>query len=119
MKNKTLVIIFLVILIAGVCAYIIFQTGNKADAEAVITLKGEVIHRISLSDVKESYTIDVEGSTVLVEKGRICMLEADCPDRLCVKSGYTSGPSKPIVCLPKQIVINITSASDGVDAVAR
>ncbi len=119
MKNKTLIIIFAALLIMASCAYFIFRSGNGNSAEAVITLKGEVIHRIDLSSVEKSYTLDVNGSTVLVEKGRICIENADCPDRLCVKTGYTSGPSKPIVCLPKQIVINVTSAAEHVDVVVR
>lgn len=119
MKNRTLIIIFAALLIVAACAYFIFQADSSAKSEAVITLRGEVIHTIDLSNVPQSYTIDIEGSTVLVEEGRICMQDADCPDKLCVNTGYTSGPSKPIVCLPKQIVINVRTASESVDAVVR
>ncbi|MGN1098388.1 MAG: NusG domain II-containing protein, partial [Clostridia bacterium] len=74
---------------AGVIAYRYFTAGDGRTAK--ITLNGEVIKTVDLS-VTEPYEFDVESgggyNRIRVENGRIAVIDADCPDRLCVKQGY-------------------------------
>ena len=59
---------------------------------------------------------DESGSnTVTVEKGRICILEADCPDQICVNQGWISDSTVPIVCLPHKLMIEIVSGGGELD----
>lgn len=90
---------------------------------ACITQKGQVLEEIDLSQVDEPYSFTIEGengalNTVLVEPGRICISEASCPDQICVHQGWISDGSEPIVCLPNQVVIQITGGGSQVDAAA-
>ncbi len=48
-----------------------------------------------------------EHNTVGIKDGKVRMLKADCPDKLCVKQG--AGDVLPIVCLPNQVVVEIRS----------
>jgi hypothetical protein len=81
------------------------------------------VERIDLSAVKETYTLTYTGKSgvtdvVEVSPGQIRVLEADCPDQICVKQGWIKNSVAPIVCLPNALVIQITDAPDaGVDAV--
>ena len=47
------------------------------------------------------------------------MIDADCPDQLCVKQKKISLKNETIVCLPNKVVIEIEGAdSSQLDAVA-
>jgi len=81
-----------------------------------------LIERVDLSAVSEPFTIiaqsDLSTNVILVERGRIKMLSADCPDGTCVRQGWSNNNARPIVCLPHRIVIQFENASlSEVDAV--
>lgn len=37
------------------------------------------------------------------------MIEADCPDKLCVHQGYISRVGEVLVCIPNKVVVEIKS----------
>ena len=83
---------------------------NKTSANVVrIFQEGVQIERLDLSAVTEPYSFTVESglgiNIISVEKGRIRISEANCPDGLCVRQGWISGGAMPIVCLPHQLII--------------
>ncbi|MFR4337598.1 MAG: NusG domain II-containing protein [Lachnospira pectinoschiza] len=50
------------------------------------------------------------------------MTDADCPDKLCVKTGMISKTGETIVCLPHRVVVEIIGAAaddSGVDSIVR
>lgn len=90
---------------------------------ARVSQGGVVIREIDLTQVEEPYSFVVEGesgalNTVQVEPGRICIREASCPDQVCVHQGWISDSSKPIVCLPNQVMVQISGGGGTVDAAA-
>jgi hypothetical protein len=46
------------------------------------------------------------------EDGRITVIEANCPDRDCVKRGWLKKPGDSAVCLPHRLVIRLTGESE-------
>ncbi len=119
-------------ILAGVLAAVVFLSAgvlvwrklNPQEARiAKITQKGQVLREIDLTQVKEPYSFVIEGengalNTVQVEPGRICISEASCPDQICVHQGWIGDGSEPIVCLPNQVIIQITGGGSQVDAAA-
>lgn len=104
-KNKNIVFAAIFAGVIVICAmFLIFRQGKVAK----IYCDGQCVASVDLDKVSESREIKVgEGNVVLVEKGKISMKSADCPDKLCVKQGKISTGSIPIVCLPNKIVIRI------------
>ena len=51
-------------------------------------------------------------NTILVEQGRIRVIEANCPDQVCVRQGAISGGYVPIACVPHGLVIDILNPED-------
>lgn len=82
---------------------------------AVVYKDGEEIARIRLDSVTESYTIPLDGNTILVEPGKICMQSADCPDKLCIHQGTLTTQGR-IVCLPNRVLIEMEREKDAPDA---
>ena len=48
---------------------------------------------------------------IVMDNGRVRIAEADCPDQLCVRTGWVSVAPQQIVCLPYRVVIRIISAT--------
>lgn len=112
--------------IVAVSAAVWLMRKNASDGDMVIariTQDGTVIREIDLSGVAEPYefvigTSDGGSNRVRVERGRICVTDADCPDRICVNQGYIADASVPIVCLPHKLTIEITGGGSEYDAAA-
>ncbi len=80
--------------------------GQKERHIAHIYLEGELIKELDLSAAAEPYTFKAEANyynIIEVAAGQIKVIEANCPDQLCVKQGYLQ--NSPIICLPNQMII--------------
>ena len=55
---------------------------------------------------------------IRVERGRIAVVSADCPDGACVRRGWISYAGGGAVCLPHRLVVRIKGAGGGVDGVS-
>lgn len=124
--KKALVLTALVILLLGIsAAALYFQNRISGAAKtALIYQDGQLLHEIDLSHVAKPYTFTIEApgggcNTIRVEQGRIGISEADCPDKICQKMGMVETSSYPISCLPHKLLIKISSADGGLDAVAQ
>ncbi len=125
MKTKTWILCFLALFVLLLCAAWLLmrqKTGHIAN----IYQDGQCICSIDLSDVTESYSFSITDShghenLVEVEPGRIRIAEANCPDQVCVDTGWISNGLRPIVCLPAKLSIQMenTPQVDGspIDAV--
>ena len=123
MNRNAKVILLLLVLVGAACAAYVLLRPAGTGVVARITLDGELVEEIDLSAVTEPYTFTLEGpggftNTIEVEHGRIRVLEAGCPDQVCVNQGYISDGTVPIVCLPNRLVIEIGGGGDSLDAAA-
>jgi len=103
------VIIFLVFTI-GFAGFRLWQSSRNKDLIAVITQNDKVIERIDLNKVEEPRTITLSGdyhNIVRVEKGRIRYEDSDCPNRICVNTGWLYKYGDIAVCLPNKTIIQI------------
>ena len=124
MKNRKIIIAVGLIFLVSVCLSVcILRHSNKQAVE--IVQDGTVIREIDLSRVARAYSFEVESAdggrnTILVEPGRICVSEANCPDQICVYQGWLSDQAFPIVCLPHRLVISLKDlAGASTDVVSR
>ena len=101
---------------AALCCLLLFSGRGAATAE--VYRDGKLVRRIDLGSVTSPYTLDVgEGNTLEVERGRVRMLRADCPDQICVHQSWSSSAAKPIVCLPNRVTVILTGGGNGPDGV--
>ena len=115
-SNLKWIIIFAALCL--ICGFIIVIAGHRSGETAEIIVDGEVIRTVDLSEACE-FNIDLgdgEFNRISVKDGRIAVIDASCPDKLCVRRGYISGGGIPIVCLPHRLTVQITGDS-GIDAV--
>jgi hypothetical protein len=105
--------------VAGSAVFILLQRGRAPAPVARISRDGVLLEEIDLSRVDEPYSLTLEdesGRNVLsVERGRVCVSEADCPDQVCVKQGWVSSGAAPIVCLPHKLVVELAGTGEDLD----
>lgn len=86
-----------------------------------ISQDGKVLYTIDLSSAEDkTFETEYDGRTNSIEisDGRIRVKAADCPDQVCVETGWLENAA-PIVCLPNHLVIEFAKTESGVDAVAQ
>lgn len=115
-SNRALIIIFAALLLVSALWIIVAGNIEQDELLAEIYVEGRLAHTVDLSEVTESYTINLPHNTILVEPGQISMFSADCPDLLCVRQGVIKSGIYPIICLPNEVEIRIARDS-GIDAV--
>lgn len=120
MKNKVLIIIAAAIFVVGIVGSILVLNAPRKDT-VIIRRDDKILYTIDLKTAADkTFDIEYKGSrnTVEIRDGRIRVRDADCPDKVCVKTGWLSSSAIPIVCLPNHLVIEFMEAGE-VDAVAK
>ena len=117
-STKLMALCFSAMAIAAAAGIIYLNTNADDKKYACIYQDGALVHKINISDVTKPYTVTVGNNVILVEKGQISMIDADCPDELCIKQGAISDSARPIVCLPNNVVIKLTNDENDIDAIS-
>ena len=110
-KSDILILILLIIISAGILfAFLYFN--DTAGSIITIEAKGEIVGRIPLEKYdNSSKTYHIEGeigvSKILVEDGRVRMIESPCPNKVCVNTYWIENPGELIACIPNKIIIRI------------
>ena len=121
-KSVKIGIAALAVVVAASAAALLLAPKEKG-AVARVTQDGEVLYEIQLNEVPGPQTYHVNGensyNTVLVQQGHVRMLEASCPDQVCVNQGWISDSTLPIVCLPNKVIIEIVGEEAQLDAVTK
>ena len=117
----SLLSIIAVIVIGSVIG--IFYVSRPSESNTVeIVSNGKVIKTLNLSTEKNnSFEVENNGKINVIEikNGRIRVKSADCPDKVCVDSGWLESTDLPIVCLPNKLIIRFTENSDDIDSVSK
>lgn len=114
--------IVLLLIIASFGGVKLFNSMNSGSGKiAVIRQNNVVIKRIDLDKLQKSETINVDGdyhNTILAENGRIRFQDANCPDLVCVKTGWLKNNGDMAVCLPNKVSVKIEGSGEALDGVA-
>ena len=78
-------------------------------------------------DLNKNQSIQIQNqygsNTLSIQSGTVSMTESDCRNQICVQTGPIEAPGQMIVCLPHELIAEITASSDSVapsyDAISR
>lgn len=103
--------------IAGITLFMLLKSKMIEQPIAEIYVGGELYRTVDLQEDTEFIVQSEYGSnTVKVASGKISVIAADCPDKVCIRSGGIAGGAVPIICLPHRLEIRIVSNdTDDVD----
>ena len=107
-KNEIIIIIgLLAFCLIGIAAFYLLSATDEP-LSVRVTRQGEVIAVFPLSEDHTETFSDVTGSNTLeISDGTAKMIDADCPDQICVNTYPISSPGETIVCLPHKLVIEV------------
>lgn len=120
MKRGDLWIVGLLLAVAAGLVLMPRLNGGQEAAAAVkyakITVDGEHYRTIALGGADQEIVIHTSrGRNALkVSQGGISMIDADCPDELCIAMGRVSVVGGKIVCLPHRVFVEIVAGEGGV-----
>lgn len=112
--NKKDFLIISVILIISIISYFIYiQFFNSANSTiAEILIDDTVIYTTVLDEDKEFTLPELPNITFEISSGKIRFLHSDCPDKVCVNTGFISHAGQLAVCLPNHAVLKISSTDE-------
>ncbi len=108
------ILIIAFIAVFSIVAFYYFAKGDEG-AYAEILYDNKVIKRVDLSVDKEFSLKNYENVVFKVEKGGIAFISSDCPDKVCVRTGFIKNKGQSAVCLPNRLTLRIVGGGDEVD----
>lgn len=122
MKKFDLIIIAVVLAVSGVLCFLLYYVNGDSGKYVVVEKDGEIVDIFSLDEeLEKQYNFDGETNTLVIKDKKASVVEANCPDRICVKHKSVCRSGESVICLPHKFVITVTaekSADDEIDAVA-
>ncbi|EHN58149.1 NusG domain II-containing protein [Oenococcus kitaharae] len=98
-----------------------YQEGIKQSAgaqevlTAVVTHKGQVVRKIRLTGhrgvTKYRFTNGKAYDVIVATGNEVRVIEANCPDQICVHHAPIDQAGQSIVCLPHKLIIEVKSGS--------
>jgi hypothetical protein len=111
-KGDFILIIAIIIIAVSIFFYINFYAHGDKGAQVIIKLENQIIKEISLPvEDKIEYKVEIDQENynlVQIKDDRVRIKNANCPDQVCVNEGWKDKAGETLVCLPHQLVIEIT-----------
>ena len=104
--KKADVILLIVLVLLGAGLSLLSASAGSAGQQVEVSVDGQLYGTYSLS---EDQTIEINDTNVCeIKDGEVNMIQADCPDQLCIHQGPIHIQGETIVCLPNRVVVEIT-----------
>ncbi len=114
-------IVGIVVAMALYFGYDLLQ-NHSAENYVVIKSEGTVVKTFPLDeDTDEIYHFknDYGSNLIVIERGVVDVIEADCKNQICVNSASISEVGQSIICLPHRLSVEIVGGTaEDVDVIA-
>ena len=102
--------IILLLLAVGIAAwagveYVIRRPGAALEAE--ITFDGETVAVVPLDTEQEIVVPQKPEVIIAVREGKIGFIHSDCPDQVCVHTGFFNTGGSFAACLPNRVIVRV------------
>ncbi len=106
------IFIFMLIMIGLCISAVIYLPHTGSGSRVEIRINGAAVASYPLSsDRTETISCPDGGSnTMEIKDGAACMKEADCPDKVCVNTGFLRSDLEVASCLPNRTSLFIVNA---------
>lgn len=112
MKRRDIIIIAVLIVASLAVFFINKEKDRQKGRYAFVYVDNELY---SKEDLNQTKTFDIKTKNgfnrIKIHDGGIEISEANCPDKVCVNTGFITKPSQSIVCIPNRVQIKISGES--------
>lgn len=92
--------------------------GARPD-RASIYRAGKLVQSLDLRADRIVRDVAGAGMDLEIREGRVRVARTECPRKVCRQAGWVSGQGRTIVCIPNQILIELSGAGEtACDAIA-
>ncbi|MFZ5965938.1 MAG: NusG domain II-containing protein [Bacillota bacterium] len=95
---------------------------NSGQTYLLIDVDGKPYKKISLDSSSIHNRIEVETpfghNIVEIDGNQAKIVESDCRDQICVKTGWISKDNQTSICLPNRVSIRIESNQSDIDGIS-
>jgi len=107
-----LVYLFMALLVAGSFLGLHWMKSEAELSQVVVELDGKVIDRFIITEEMKTREVRIDAGEGKYNILRLSaegaqIVEANCPDQICVRWGTIHIPGQAIVCLPHRVVVKI------------
>ncbi|MDO5713650.1 MAG: NusG domain II-containing protein [Tissierellia bacterium] len=112
------IVIFIIVCIAlGLLGFSKVLITSSPHRYISVQVSGKEVEKLDFEGVKKSKTYQVntkKGYNIISYNSEgATLIEADCPDQICVKMARISKPGEMIICLPHELVVEVKSSKPG------
>lgn len=109
-----------ILLLLGIGILFFFLKPKKKSSYAEVYLKNERILTIDLHTEIRTYTVNGTLGKVIIEagEGKIRVIEENSPNHICSKQGWVSQVNDTIICLPNEVIIEL-SGKEKLDTIVK
>ncbi len=121
MKKADFILIAILLTLTLSITFLFHINRNKENMIAKVYNNGELVYTFTDLNKEEIFTTKgVNGDVVIETKdGKVRIKEETSPLNICSKQGWTDSTSKPLICLPNKVVVEIVGKDkDDIDAIA-
>ena len=116
MMKKSDLILIGSILVLALALFAVFALTREVGAYVTVRVDGEAVARYSLSEDGE-HALNGGTNLLKIEDGEAWMVDAECPDHVCVKRGHVKLNGETITCLPNKLTVTVYGHDREVDLI--
>ena len=108
-KYKKDILLLSFLILAGLMVAIFTYKGEAVGKETVVTIDSREYGTYPLD---QDISVEIPGyhggvNILTIKNKTVSITDADCPDKLCVKTGSIKSINETIICLPHRVVVRI------------
>ena len=96
---------------------------KKNGVYLVVTIDNQIYGSYSLEKDQQIDIKDSDGvitNSIGISNGKVSMIEANCPDQICVHHKEIEYGNETIICLPNKVILSIESTENSkIDVIAQ
>ncbi len=105
------ILLIVVVLIAAAVFWYMTKPGGEG-AFAVVAIDGEEVGRYPLSEDTSVTFGDADYNTLEITGGMAAIVDANCGDHTCIRTGRIHLAGETIVCLPHKLTVTVVGGTD-------
>lgn len=116
-KHTTLLrdtLLIVALLLIGIVLLFVLRGRSSEGLYVLIMYQNDEKARFSLTS-NGVYDINDGKNKIEILDGKVRMIDADCPDELCIRQGWIEYDGQSIICLPNKITVMVSGGDNSVD----
>lgn len=115
-KSKDLILVAILLLVALI---LYFSDSDEKGQIATVTSDGEVVTVIDLTSAEDEI-ITVNNTVIQIKNGTVAVIDSDCDDKTCIKTGVLKNNGDVCACVPNKVAVVVSgeNSKQDFDAVA-